>query len=51
MNVLMFMFAGSDTSRESHRVLLGILPDLDPSILEKVSPTTCPLLSHMYISP
>lgn len=36
MNVLMFMFAGSDTSRESHKVLLGILPDLPPAIRDKV---------------
>ena len=36
MNVLMFMFAGSDTSRESHKVLLGMLPDLPPHILDKV---------------
>ncbi len=36
MNVLMFMFAGSDTSRESHKVLLGMLPDLPPTILDKV---------------
>lgn len=37
MNVLLFMFAGSDTSRESHKVLLGILPDLPPTIINKVS--------------
>ncbi|CAL8463724.1 g3258 [Coccomyxa elongata] len=36
MNVLMFMFAGSDTSRESHKVLLGMLPDLPPAILDKL---------------
>jgi hypothetical protein len=37
VNVLMFMFAGSDTSRESHKMLLGILPELPPAVIEKVA--------------
>jgi hypothetical protein len=36
MQVLMLMFAGADTSRESHKVLLGILPDLPTHILDNV---------------
>ena len=36
MNVLMFMLAGSDTSRDAHKVLLGILPQLPPAIMEEV---------------
>ncbi len=59
MNVLMFMLAGSDTSRDAHKVLLGILPQLPPAIMEEVSRRTShacapkpflsssfPLLSH-----
>jgi len=36
MNVLMLMLAGSDTSRDAHKVLMGILPQLPPRILEEV---------------
>ena len=36
MNVLMFMLAGSDTSRDAHKVLLGILPQLPTAILDEV---------------
>lgn len=36
MNVLMLMFAGSDTSRESHKMLLGILPELQDAAVDKV---------------
>lgn len=41
MQVLMLMFAGSDTSRESHKVLLGILPDLPSSVIDNVRPSSC----------
>ncbi|CAL5224422.1 g7105 [Coccomyxa viridis] len=36
MNVLMFMLAGSDTSRDAHKVLLGILPQLPTAILDEL---------------
>lgn len=36
MQSLMLMFAGSDTTRESHRVLVGILPDLPPRITDSL---------------
>lgn len=36
MTVLMLMLAGSDTSKLSHKVLLGVLPDLPPAIIERV---------------
>ena len=36
MNVLMFMLAGSDTSRDAHKVLLGILPQLPPAVIDEV---------------
>lgn len=36
MNVLMLMFAGSDTSKDAHKVLLGILPQLPPAIIENL---------------
>ena len=36
MNVLLLMLAGSDTSRDAHKVLLGILPDLPPAIMDEV---------------
>ena len=36
MTVLMLMLAGSDTSKLSHKVLLGVLPDLPPGIVERM---------------
>ena len=36
MNVLLLMLAGSDTSRDAHKVLLGVLPELSPAIMEEV---------------
>ena len=36
MNVLLLMLAGSDTSRDAHKVLLGVLPELPPAIMEEV---------------
>ena len=36
MTVLMLMLAGSDTSQLSHKVLLGVLPDLPPAIVERL---------------
>lgn len=36
MTVLMLMLAGSDTSKLSHKVLLGVLPDLPPAIIDRV---------------
>ena len=46
MNVLLLMLAGSDTSRDAHKVLLGILPDLPPVIMEEVGspPLRCRVL-------
>ena len=43
MTVLMLMLAGSDTSKLSHKVLLGVLPDLPPAIIERVR---APLLTE-----
>ena len=53
MNVLLLMLAGSDTSRDAHKVLLGVLPELPPAIMEEVDPSPlrcqCPV-SHMLVA-
>jgi len=36
MSVLMLMLAGSDTSKMSHKVLLGVLPDLPQPVIDRV---------------
>jgi hypothetical protein len=36
MSVLMLMLAGSDTSKMSHKVLLGVLPDLPQPVINRV---------------
>ncbi len=36
MSVLMLMLAGSDTSKMSHKVLLGVLPDLPRPVIDRV---------------
>ena len=45
MNVLLLMLAGSDTSRDAHKVLLGVLPELPPAIMEEVHPS----LLHCHV--
>ena len=47
MNVLLLMLAGSDTSRDAHKVLLGVLPELPPAIMEEVDASS--LRCHVLI--
>ena len=44
MTVLMLMLAGSDTSKMSHKVLIGVLPDLPTSVIDRVRPIPYPTL-------
>ncbi len=36
MTVLMLMLAGSDTSKQSHKVLIGVLPKLPSPVIDRV---------------
>lgn len=50
MTVLMLMLAGSDTSKMSHKVLIGVLPDLPTSVIDRVRPIPFPTLVPSPVS-